>query len=140
MKGLALRERHLWWALLVVALVIGGWTTVDAYRLIGQPYAGFSVMRNLLVGLGVERGGPAPSDGPLAARGAQHPGGGPRPPGGADFPFFGHPRGTSRGGKHPDEGGPRPRFRPLPPGRSPARSALPRAGRRRARAQARRSR
>src|SRR5215831_2543176 len=62
MKGLALRERHLWWALLAVALVIGGWTTVDAYRLIGQPYAGFSVMRNLLVGLGVERGGLEPFD------------------------------------------------------------------------------
>ncbi len=45
-----------------MALVIGGWTTVDAYRLIGQPYAGFSVMRNLLVGLGVERGGLEPFD------------------------------------------------------------------------------
>src|SRR5215471_2309178 len=62
MEGSALRERHLWWALLAVALVLGGWTTVDAYRLIGQPYAGFSVMRNLLVGLGVERGGLEPFD------------------------------------------------------------------------------
>jgi len=57
-----LREKHLWWALLVLALVIGGWTTVDAYRLIGQPYPGFAVMRNLLVGLGVERGGLEPFD------------------------------------------------------------------------------
>ena len=62
MEGSALRERHLWWALLAVALVLGGWTTVDAYRLIGQPYPGFSVMRNLLVGLGVERGGLEPFD------------------------------------------------------------------------------
>jgi class 3 adenylate cyclase len=57
-----LREKHLWWALLVLALIIGGWTTVDAYRLIGQPYPGFSVMRNLLVGLNVERGGLEPFD------------------------------------------------------------------------------
>src|SRR5215469_16998945 len=62
MEGSALRERHLWWAFLAVALVLGGWTTVDAYRLIGQPYAGFSVMRNLLVGLGAERGGLEPLD------------------------------------------------------------------------------
>jgi class 3 adenylate cyclase len=51
-----------WWALLVLALFLGGWTTVDAWKLIGQPYPGFSVMRNLLVGLGVERGGLEPFD------------------------------------------------------------------------------
>src|SRR5262249_27873330 len=61
-EGSPLREKHLWWALLALALVIGAWTTVDAYRLIGQPYPGFSVMRNLLVGLGVERGGLEPFD------------------------------------------------------------------------------
>ena len=57
-----LREKHVWWALLVLALGLGTWTTVDAWRLVGQPYPGFSAMRNLLVGLGVERGGLEPFD------------------------------------------------------------------------------
>ena len=52
----------MWWALLVLALGVGSWTTVDGWRLIGQPYPGFSVMNNLLVGLGVERGGLEPFD------------------------------------------------------------------------------
>ena len=48
--------------MLALALGLGAWTTVDAWRLVGQPYPGFSVMDNLLVGLGVERGGLEPFD------------------------------------------------------------------------------
>ena len=43
--------------MLVLALGLGVWTTVDAWRLVGQPYPGFSAMRNLLVGLGVAEAG-----------------------------------------------------------------------------------
>jgi class 3 adenylate cyclase len=57
-----LREKSVWWMVLVLALGLGVWTTVDAWRLVGQPYPGFSVMDNLLVGLGVERGGLEPFD------------------------------------------------------------------------------
>ncbi|MBF8288816.1 MAG: Guanylate cyclase protein, partial [Candidatus Rokubacteria bacterium] len=48
--------------MLALALGLGAWTTLDAWRQVGQPYAGFSVMDNLLVGLGVERGGLEPFD------------------------------------------------------------------------------
>lgn len=48
--------------MLTLALGLGAATTVDAWRLVGQPYPGFSVMDNLLVGLGVERGGLEPFD------------------------------------------------------------------------------
>jgi hypothetical protein len=47
---------------LALALGLGAWTTLDAWRCVGQPYPGFSVMDNLLVGLGVERGGLEPFD------------------------------------------------------------------------------
>ena len=52
-----MREKALWWMLLALALCAGATTTLDAWRRVGQPYPGFSVMDNLLVGLGVERGG-----------------------------------------------------------------------------------
>jgi len=57
-----LREKALWWTLLALALVLGVWTTVDAWRCVGQAYPGFSVMNNRLVGLGVERGVLEPFD------------------------------------------------------------------------------
>ena len=63
--------------MLALALGTGAWTTLDAWRLVGQPYPGFSVMDNLLVGLGVERGGLEPfdfvraMDGRLLASGSQ---------------------------------------------------------------------
>jgi class 3 adenylate cyclase len=57
-----LREKSLWWTVLALALCVGVWTTVDAWRCVGKPYPGFSVMDNLLVGLGVERGGLEPFD------------------------------------------------------------------------------
>jgi hypothetical protein len=47
---------------LALALSLGVWTTVDAWRCVGKPYPGFSVMDNLLVGLGVERGVLEPFD------------------------------------------------------------------------------
>jgi class 3 adenylate cyclase len=57
-----LREKALWWTLLALALTLGAWTTVDAWRCVGRQYPGFSVMNNRLVGLGVERGGLEPFD------------------------------------------------------------------------------
>ncbi len=72
-----LREKSVWWMVLVLALGLGVWTTVDAWRCVGQPYPGFSVMDNLLVGLGVEHGELKPfdfvraMDGRLVASGRQ---------------------------------------------------------------------
>jgi len=57
-----LREKSLWWTVLALALSLGVWTTVDAWRCVGKPNPGFSVMDNLLVGLGVERGVLEPFD------------------------------------------------------------------------------
>ena len=57
-----LREKSVWGMALVLALGLGAWTTVDAWRCVGQSYPGFSVMDNLLVGLGVERGELRPFD------------------------------------------------------------------------------
>ena len=57
-----MREKSLWWTVLALALALGVWTTVDAWRCIGRPYPGFSVMDNLLVGLGVEHGVLRPFD------------------------------------------------------------------------------
>jgi class 3 adenylate cyclase len=56
------REKSLWWTVLALALVIGVWTTVDAWRCVGRPYPGFSMLDNLLVGLGVEHGKLKPFD------------------------------------------------------------------------------
>ncbi len=57
-----MREKSLWWTVLALALSLGVWTTVDAWRCVGKPYPGFSVMDHLLVGLGVERGVLEPFD------------------------------------------------------------------------------
>ncbi|MGH7267147.1 MAG: adenylate/guanylate cyclase domain-containing protein [Candidatus Rokuibacteriota bacterium] len=51
------------WTLLGLALLVGVQTTVDRYRRVGQPFAGFMVMENLLVAVGgAERGGLQPFD------------------------------------------------------------------------------
>jgi class 3 adenylate cyclase len=52
----------LWLVVLVLALGLGAMTAVDAWRCVGRPQPGFSVMDNLLVGLGVERGDLEPFD------------------------------------------------------------------------------
>ncbi|MBI3454356.1 MAG: GAF domain-containing protein, partial [Candidatus Rokubacteria bacterium] len=51
------------WTLIGLALLVGAQATVDRYQHLGQPFAGFSVMENLLVAIGgAERGGLEPFD------------------------------------------------------------------------------
>lgn len=58
-----MRAKLIVWALLGLGLLIGAQTTVDRYRRVGQPFAGFMVMENLLVAVGgAERGGLQPFD------------------------------------------------------------------------------
>ena len=58
-----MRAKAAVWVVLGVALLIGARTTADRYHRIGQPFAGFLVMENLLVGVaGAERGGLQPFD------------------------------------------------------------------------------
>jgi class 3 adenylate cyclase len=85
---------------LVLALGLGAWTTFDAWRCVGKPYPGFSVMDNLLVGLGVERGGLEPfdfvraMDGRLLASGSQIRDEVRRHPPGTKFHYFVNRRGS----------------------------------------------
>jgi class 3 adenylate cyclase len=95
-----MREKVLWWMLLGLALCAGATTTVDAWRCVGQPYPGFSVMDNLLVGLGVERGVLRPfdlvraMDGRLLASGRQIHEEVRRHPPGTTFHYLVNRRGT----------------------------------------------
>lgn len=58
-----MRRNPVFWAVLALALLVGAVATHDRYRQIGQPFAGFWVMENLLVAVGGgERGGLAPFD------------------------------------------------------------------------------
>ncbi|MBI1726487.1 MAG: hypothetical protein HYR50_04395, partial [Candidatus Rokubacteria bacterium] len=86
--------------MLALALGLGAWTTLDAWRLVGQLYPGFSVMDNLLVGLGVERGGLEPfdfvraMDGRLLASGREIQGEVRRRPPGTSFHYLVNRRGS----------------------------------------------
>ncbi|PYM61144.1 MAG: hypothetical protein DMD79_13710, partial [Candidatus Rokuibacteriota bacterium] len=58
-----MRRHALVWCMLGLACLIGALATLDRYRQVGRPYAGFWVMENLLVAIGgAERGGLEPFD------------------------------------------------------------------------------
>ncbi len=58
-----MRGRLFAWTLIGLALFVGARATVDRYRMVGRPFAGFMVMENLFVGVGgAERGGLQPFD------------------------------------------------------------------------------
>ncbi len=57
------REQIVCWILIGVVLMVAGLAGLDAWRQVGQPYPGFAVMENLLVGIGgAERRGLEPFD------------------------------------------------------------------------------
>ncbi len=59
----AVRGKLLAGTLIGLALLVGGQVTLDRYRSLGRPFAGFMVMENLLVAVGgAERGGLEPFD------------------------------------------------------------------------------